>query len=104
MKNRSARDYVAKGIPVLPNLIFAGIAGAIWCSQFICFKTGEPEMGDTSYIGWAVLMASQIFFSQLLGIALGEWRGTGKKTRRLLATGLLLLIVSALIAGYAGSL
>jgi L-rhamnose-H+ transport protein len=104
VKNHSAKDYVSKGIPILPNLIFAAIAGAVWCSQFICFKTGEPKMGNTSYIGWAVLMASQIFFSQLLGIALGEWRGTGKTTRRLLTTGLLLLIASAVIAGYGGSL
>lgn len=104
LKNRTVRDYFSRGVPVLPNLLFAAVAGAIWCSQFICFKTGEPKMGDTSYIGWAVLMASQIFFSQLLGMALGEWKGTGRKTRRLLAAGLLLLIASAVIAGYAGSL
>jgi L-rhamnose-H+ transport protein len=104
VRNRSVKDYIGNNIPILPNLIFAAIAGAIWCSQFICFKTGEPKMGSTSYMGWAVLMASQIFFSQLLGLILGEWRGTGGKTRRLLATGLLLLIASAVIAGYAGSL
>jgi hypothetical protein len=42
-------------------------------------------------------------FSQLLGLFLGEWKNTGNKTRSLLATGLVLLIVSAVIAGYAGS-
>ncbi|MBP1625443.1 MAG: RhaT l-rhamnose-proton symport 2, partial [Acidobacteria bacterium] len=104
VKNHTAKDYVSPDLPVLMNLTFAAVAGAIWCSQFICFKAGEPKMGETSYIGWAVLMASQIFFSQLLGIALGEWKGTGRKTRRLLATGLLLLIVSAVVAGHAGSL
>ena len=103
-KNRTAKDYVNRSVPLLPNLIFAAVAGAIWCSQFICFKTGEPQMGSTSYIGWAVLMASQILFSQLLGLFLGEWKNTGKKTRSLLATGLILLIASAVIAGYAGSL
>jgi len=102
-KNRTAKDYVNKRAPILPNGVFAAIAGAIWCSQFICFKTGEPEMGKTSYIGWAVLMASQILFSQLLGMILGEWKSTGKKTRSLLATGIFLLIASAVIAGYAGS-
>jgi L-rhamnose-H+ transport protein len=104
VKNRTAKDYVRKGVPILPNLIFAAIAGAIWCSQFICFKTGEPQMGSISYIGWAVLMAAQILFSQLLGVMLGEWKGTGKKTMRLLGVGLLLLIASAVFAGYAGSL
>ena len=104
LKNKTAGDYIKKGTPLLANLIFAGIAGAIWCSQFICFKTGEPQMGDTSYIGWAVLMASQILFSQLLGLSLGEWKGTSAKTIRLLMTGLALLIISAVVAGYAGHL
>jgi L-rhamnose-H+ transport protein len=103
-RNRTVKDYVNSNTPILPNLFFAAIAGAIWCSQFICFKTGEPQMGKTSYIGWAVLMASQILFSQLLGLFLGEWKNTGRKTRSLLATGLVLLIASAIIAGYAGSL
>jgi L-rhamnose-H+ transport protein len=103
-RNRTLGDYVNGDTPVLNNLFFAGIAGVIWCMQFVCFKTGEPRMGSTSYIGWAVLMASSIFFSQLLGILLGEWKGTGGKTRGLLATGLLLLIGSSVLAGYAGSL
>jgi L-rhamnose-H+ transport protein len=93
LKNKTAGDYIRPEGPVLmANLFFAAVAGAIWCSQFICFKTGEPQMGDTSYIGWAVLMASQILFSQLLGLSLGEWKGTSSKTVRLLVIGLALLI------------
>jgi len=103
-RNRSAGDYFSADAPVLPNLFFAGLAGAIWCSQFICFKTGEPQMGSTAYIGWAVLMAASILFSQLLGVLLGEWKGTSRKTAGLLVTGLALLIVSSGIAGYSGSL
>lgn len=99
LKNRTTRDYINTSVPIAPNLFFAAIAGAIWCSQFVCFKTGEPAMGAISYIGWAVLMASQILFSQLLGMLRGEWKGTGKRTRALLATGLILLLGSAIIAG-----
>jgi L-rhamnose-H+ transport protein len=104
VKNGTAGDYIKREAPILRNLVFAGLAGAIWCSQFICFKTGEPKMGGTSYVGWAVLMASQILFSQVLGMALGEWRGTSRRTRQLLVAGLVLLIVSAVIAGYSGYL
>jgi L-rhamnose-H+ transport protein len=104
LKNRTYRDYVRKDAPVVANVFFSGVAGAIWCSQFVSFKTGEPRMGSTSYIGWAVLMASSILFSQVLGLALGEWKRTSIKTRGLLATGLVLLIASAVLAGYAGSL
>lgn len=98
-KNKTVGDYVKKGAPVLPNLAFAGLAGLIWCSQFISFKTGEPQMGSTSYIGWAVLMGASIFFSQVLGILLGEWKGTSKKTMLRLGAGLALLAVSAVLAG-----
>jgi len=51
-----------------------------------------------------VLMASSIMFSGLLGIVLGEWKGTSARTRGLLTAGLLVLLGSAFIAGYSGKL
>jgi L-rhamnose-H+ transport protein len=103
-RNKTLGDYTKSGVPIIGNLVFAGLAGAIWCSQFICFKTGEPAMGKMAYVGWAVLMASAILFSTLLGIALGEWKGTSGRTRSLLAAGLLLLLGSSVITGYSGKL
>jgi L-rhamnose-H+ transport protein len=104
IKNKTAGDYLKAQTPLLANVVFAGLAGAIWCSQFICFKTGEPAMGNTAYIGWAVLMASAILFSTLLGIMLGEWKGTSTRTRTLLGAGLALLMLSTVLAGYSGYL
>jgi hypothetical protein len=43
-------------------------------------------------------------FSGVLGVALGEWKGTSAKTRLLLWSGLGILLVSAVIAGYSGKL
>jgi L-rhamnose-H+ transport protein len=103
-KNKTLGDYTRSGAPLAANFLFAGLAGAIWCSQFICFKTGEPQMGPMAYVGWAVLMASAILFSTLLGIGLGEWKGTSGRTRVLLALGLVLLLGSTVIAGYSGAL
>ena len=105
MKNKTTGDYVKAGAPLAGNFVFAAIAGAIWCSQFICFKTGEPAMGQTAYVGWALLMACQILFSSLIGaFFLGEWRATGRRTRTLLAVGLALLILTAVLTGYSGYL
>jgi L-rhamnose-H+ transport protein len=103
-KNKTMGDYTKKDTPLLGNIIFAGLAGAIWCSQFVCFKTGEPQMGAMAYIGWAVLMASMILFSTVLGIFLGEWKGTSSRTRRLLGLGLVLLLCSTVLAAYSGKL
>jgi L-rhamnose-H+ transport protein len=47
-------------------------------------------------------MASSIMFSALLGILLGEWRGTSCRTRTVLAFGLILLLISSIIAAISG--
>ena len=49
-------------------------------------------------------MAAQILFSQVIGIVLGEWKGTSLATRGRLGIGLGLLAVSAFLAGYGPSL
>jgi L-rhamnose-H+ transport protein len=103
-KNRTFGDYTRRGAPLAANVLFAGLAGGIWCSQFICLKTGEPRMGAQAYVGLAVLMASAIGFSSLLGVWLGEWKGVSGRTRGLLAAGLTVLVVSAVTTGYANKL
>jgi L-rhamnose-H+ transport protein len=105
VKNKTTGDYVKSATPLIGNFIFAGIAGAIWCSQFICFKTGEPAMGKTAYVGWALLMACQILFSSLIGVVfLREWKGTSGRTKSLLAIGLTLLILTTVVSAYGGYL
>jgi len=104
-RNKTTGDYRKAGAPLAGNFAFAAIAGAIWCSQFIAFKTGEPAMGQTAYVGWALLMACQILFSSLIGaFFLGEWRATSTRTRTLLAFGLSLLLLTAVLSGYSGYL
>jgi L-rhamnose-H+ transport protein len=104
VKNRTVGDYLNSAVPLGANLFFAGLAGVVWCSQMVCFKTGEPTMGSLSYIGWSVLMASVILFSTILGIMLGEWKNTSPRTRWLLAIGLAFLVASSVISGYSGYL
>ena len=102
IKNHTAGDYIQPATVLIANVCLAALGGALWCSQLLCLKAAEPEMGQLSYIGWAVLMTSAIFFSTIVGIILGEWRNTSRRTHRLLAIGLLLLVASSLISAYAG--
>jgi L-rhamnose-H+ transport protein len=103
-KNKTTGDYLKARTPLAANLFFAGLAGAIWCSQFICFKTGEPAMGETAYVGWALLMACQILFGTLIGVFLGEWKGTSRRTRSVLIAGFILLVLTSVISGYSSRL
>lgn len=97
-KNASFGDYsravTGNGLKVIA---FSGLAGVIWAMQFAFLKIGEPLCGDTAYIGFAVLMGSSVLFSSLLGMLLGEWKGTGAKTRAYLAAGLASLAVSIIL-------
>lgn len=104
LKNNTIGDYAKSNTPLINNLFFAGLAGAIWSSQFVCFKTGEPAMGSLSYVGWSVLFASSILFGTLLGMILGEWKNTSARTKMLLSLGLLLLVASSVISGLSGYL
>jgi L-rhamnose-H+ transport protein len=104
LKNKTTGDYAKQGVPLAANFVFAGLAGAIWCSQLICLQMGEPAMDKLAYIGWSALMGSMIFFSTLLGILLGEWRRTSSRTRSLLALGLLFLVASAVVSAGSGYL
>lgn len=104
-KNRSFSDYCIQISNLKSHrglaMMLAGLAGVIWACQFVCQKVGEPAMGEMRYISFAVVMGSCVMFSSLLGIMLGEWRGTGRKTRVMLAVGLGVLALSIVLAAVA---
>ena len=104
LKNHTAGDYFKAKTPIIANVIFAGLAGTIWVMQFVCQKTGEPRMGEQAYIGFAAVMASSILFSSILGILMGEWKGTGSRTKAFLALGILVLLGSSAVSAYSGYL
>lgn len=88
-KNHTFGDYLR---PSSRNLLLCAAIGVLWVLQFVCTKAGEPLMGDLKYISFAVMMASTILFSTLIGVFLGEWKGTGAKTKGCLALGTLIMI------------
>ncbi len=99
-KNSTFGDYRKMFGGNFAAIALASLAGVIWACQFACQKAGEPQMGDLKYISFAMLMGSSIFFSSILGIAMGEWKGTGAKTKCSLALGILVLITSFCLISY----
>ena len=76
---------------LLSNFFLSALVGVIGVMQFVFQKAGEPMMGDFRYISFAVLMSSAVFFSAILGVVLGEWKGTSCRTRVLLSFGIVVL-------------
>jgi L-rhamnose-H+ transport protein len=90
-KNRTFANYAR---PTLRNVALCAAIGVMWVMQFVCTKAGEPMMGELKYISFAVMMASTIFFSTIVGVVTGEWKGTSARTRGFLVLGTLILVAS----------
>ena len=94
-KNKTFGDSAKAATPSGLGVIFwSGLAGVVWACQFALLKIGEPLCGDMAYVGFAILMGASVLFSTLLGVILGEWKGTGAKTRAMLAVGTLVIVAS----------
>ena len=85
---------------LIANYTLASVAGIIWYFQFFFYSMGQTRMGKYDFSSWTLHMASIILFATLWGLVLKEWRGTSRRTRILVATGLILLITSTLVVGY----
>jgi len=112
LKNRTGGDYLrvkpaegavtgpaAKAPSLLVNYIFSALAGTTWYFQFFFYGMGTTKMGKYDFSSWTIHMAFIITFSSLWGIYFREWKGTGRPTRRLVVTGIVVLILSTVVVG-----
>lgn len=104
VKNRSGGDYIDAKTPLVNNYVFSAIAGTTWYLQFMFYGMGTTQMGKYDFSSWSLHMSSIILFSTMWGIILHEWRGSSRRTLRLLTAGLAVLIVSLIIVGWGNSL
>ncbi|MFI5095204.1 MAG: L-rhamnose/proton symporter RhaT [Candidatus Acidiferrum sp.] len=86
--------------PMLSNYFFSALAGTTWYFQFFFYTMGETQMGRFKFSSWTLHMASIIIFSTLWGIALKEWKGTGRRTKWLVGLSLFVLVSSTIVVGY----
>ncbi len=95
-RNSTFSDYVdTKSLG--NNLLFCALAGLLWYSQFFGLGVGKSFFEEGSVVmkfSWCILMALNVIFSNVWGIVLKEWKGSGRKTAVVLVCGLLLLVFS----------
>jgi L-rhamnose-H+ transport protein len=87
-------------VPLASNYQLSALAGTTWYFQFFFYTMGETQMGAYKFSSWTLHMASIIIFSTLWGVALHEWRGSSRRTIRLVILSLLLLVASTVVVGY----
>lgn len=98
-KNKTFSDYLSVPSSVLiNNLLFCLLGGTLWYLQFFFFGMGQSKLPAGMVVfGWSILMALNILFSNVWGIILKEWKGSGSKTIGYLVFGLIVLILSTFV-------
>lgn len=96
----SSRTTAGEPVPYVANIFLCALAGVTWYFQFFFYTMGEIQMGRFGFSSWTLHMASIIIFSTIWGVAFREWRGTSRRTHKLIAVGLITLIMSTVIIGY----
>jgi L-rhamnose-H+ transport protein len=100
VRNHTGKQYFSVPGGILTNnLLFCALAGILWYSQFFGLSMGQSYLQDSPVMlafSWSILMSLNVFFSNVWGILLKEWKGSGQKTIIVLLIGLVLLVFSSI--------
>lgn len=104
-KNRTWENYRrASGASVAGNYLLSALAGVTWYLQFFFYGMGTTRMGQYDFSSWTLHMAFIIIFSNLWALGFREWSRAKPPTVRLIWMGLLVLLASTMVIGYANYL
>ena len=100
IKNRTTKDYFNSGSEsFVGNYIFSALAGITWYLQFMFYGMGTTKMGKYDFSSWTIHMAFIIVFSNIWGLIFREWKGSSRRTHRIIFLGIIVLIASTLVVG-----
>jgi L-rhamnose-H+ transport protein len=66
----------------------AVVTGLFWYGQFFFYNLGHVRMGTYKFTSWAIHMIMLVLFSNVVGIALREWRTCRRLTHGTIAAAL----------------
>ena len=93
-------DLSQSGATLLKNSTLAVCGGSMWYLQMFFYAWGEAHIpARLSYVNWMLHMSGYVLCGGLVGLALGEWAGVGKRPVRLLWGGILVIIAAANLVG-----
>ncbi len=85
---------------IAKNTALAATAGVMWYLQFFFYSWGEAHIPQKlDYVNWMLHMSLYVLCGGIVGLALGEWKGVGRRPVRLLWVGILVIVVAANMVG-----
>ena len=83
---------------------FWGVSMALlWLSGIVLYGVGATLVGKYgTSVGFALFVSSQILTSNSLGVLAGEWKGTSRGTKKVLYSGLAVVVASVIVLSLGG--
>lgn len=101
VKNRSFGNYVnSGGASLFANYLFCAIAGIAGFMEFMFYGMGTTKMGKQDFVSFSIHLAFVIVFSTMWGLITHEWKGSSRRTMRLIFFGIVILMFSTVIMGF----
>ncbi len=102
-RNGTFPKFVAKGTArYWAGVLFLGL---LWPGGIVVYGMGTTRIGQLgAYMGFPVMLIVCILTGNVLGLISGEWKGAGKKPRRIMAAGVAVLVLAIAILGLSGKL
>jgi L-rhamnose-H+ transport protein len=88
----------AAALPV--NFLMAAITGLFWYGQFFFYNLGHVRMGAYKFTSWAIHMILLVLISNLVGVALREWRQCRRLTHQTITLAFIVLVAAVLALTY----
>ena len=82
------------------NWAMAILTGLFWYGQFFFYNLGHVRMGSYKFTSWAIHMIMLVLISNLVGVALKEWKTCRRKTHGIIGLALAVLIAAVLLLTY----
>jgi L-rhamnose-H+ transport protein len=97
-KNRTWSNFATPGTG--RGWVIGFAMAVFWTGGVVLYGHGASSMGPLgSVLGWPAFMAAVIIISSLWGVASGEWKGASSRAKRLMFTGLVVLMVASGLVG-----
>jgi L-rhamnose-H+ transport protein len=93
-------DLAQPGGTLIKNGCMAATGGIMWYLQFFFYAWGAANIPQRlSYVNWMLHMSGYVLCGALVGLALGEWIGVGRRPVRILWLGVIVIIAAANLVG-----
>ena len=85
--------------------ILAVVMGTVWAGGIAVYGLGVSYLGTFgAYAGWSIMVIASIAGGNVAGVIVGEWKGAGDRALITMGAGLTVLVIAAVILGYANRL